>query len=214
MLRIGLYTARPLGWKIASIVGQSPAIQIVGHNHEATGWWGKCGDDLDTNVFATQPDLVISALTHKIFRPEEIAACPIVNLHLAPLPQYRGCNGIAHAIMNGDKSYGVTIHHVDKGIDTGSILARSCFPIAETDTGISLYEKVEKSGLQLFVNWWKRFLMSGLAPGTPQDQTQARYYRRDSLLPYFNLKDWPVAQHPTIIRALTFPPFPLPHMDI
>ena len=51
--------------------------------------------------------------------------CPIVNTHAGITPAYRGVHGGYWALWNDEPEYcGVTIHRVDKGIDTGSVLAQ------------------------------------------------------------------------------------------
>lgn len=47
-----------------------------------------------------------------------------INLHFAPLPKYRGCYPIPWAIIEGNAA-GVTLHWMDKGIDTGDIIHSS-----------------------------------------------------------------------------------------
>lgn len=64
---------------------------------------------------------------HHIEKAKQIA----VNLHLAPLPDYRGCNQFSFAIFNGAKNFGVTIHAIDEGVDSGDILFEHRFPMPE-----------------------------------------------------------------------------------
>lgn len=68
----------------------------------------------------------------------------IVNTHGGILPEYRGsyCNIIA--IINGEQEYGVTLHYIDKGIDSGDIVAIKKVSIQESDTGFDLYQISEK----------------------------------------------------------------------
>ena len=48
---------------------------------------------------------------------------PIINIHVGITPKYRGIHGGFWAIKNNDlENFGVTIHHVDSGIDTGKII--------------------------------------------------------------------------------------------
>ena len=206
-MRVGLYTARPLGWQIANLVANDRDSELVGTHHDATGWWGTVGQGLREDVFAGNPDVVISVLGRHIFTPAEIQQATIVNLHLAPLPNYRGCNSIAHALLNGDREYGVTLHYVDEGIDTGPIIDIARFTIPPLCTGMRLYELATKAGWDLFAANWPRIL--GPVTATPQEG-EGRYYDRHSLEPYMRLADWPEDQHDTIRRALHFPPFPAP----
>ena len=46
----------------------------------------------------------------------------IFNCHAGLLPSYRGRSVLNWALINGEKYYGITVHKVDKGIDTGDIL--------------------------------------------------------------------------------------------
>ncbi len=53
-----------------------------------------------------------------------------INLHPAP-PKYPGIGGINFALYNNEKSFGVTIHLMNKHIDNGKILDVITFPIGE-----------------------------------------------------------------------------------
>ena len=73
------------------------------------------------------PDLIISAYYRKIF-PKELIDIPrlgIVNIHPSLLPFYRGPVPTAWAILNNESEFGITLHKVDAGIDTGDILFQS-----------------------------------------------------------------------------------------
>ncbi|MDE7381239.1 MAG: phosphoribosylglycinamide formyltransferase [Muribaculaceae bacterium] len=52
----------------------------------------------------------------------------IINIHPALLPSFPGAHGIRDAYEYGVKVYGVTIHYVDSGVDTGKIIAQRAFP--------------------------------------------------------------------------------------
>lgn len=58
-----------------------------------------------------------------------------MNLHLAPLPWYRGAlTSLSFAVLRGEREFGVTLHLMDEGIDTGPILARRDFPLPDDRT--------------------------------------------------------------------------------
>ncbi len=48
----------------------------------------------------------------------------IVNIHPSLLPKYRGLDALERAYENKDSEIGITIHYVDKGIDTGKIITQ------------------------------------------------------------------------------------------
>jgi len=197
-MNIGLLTARPLGWAVAEHVKADPGVKVVDHRHIADGWWGTAGQDLDYST-REEPDFFISVLWPEIIKPDALARHHYINLHPAPLPEYRGCNSYAHAIINGEDEYGVSLHYMNEGIDTGPIIASPRFPIFPDDTGRSLYDRAQVYALSMFEEEWPA-LRGGLPPATVQP-AEGRYYRRDSLVPYFGSPD------PVVRRALTFPPF-------
>ena len=66
----------------------------------------------------------------------------IINAHPGLLPGYRGNHVIPWAIYNNDP-VGVTVHYINKGVDTGDIIARGELPIAPLDNLTTLAEKSE-----------------------------------------------------------------------
>lgn len=51
----------------------------------------------------------------------------IINIHPALLPAFPGTHSIEKAYEYGVKVFGITIHYVDAGMDTGKIIAQDCF---------------------------------------------------------------------------------------
>jgi hypothetical protein len=191
-----LLTARPLGWAIGEFVRERA--HVVDWTHIADGWWGRAGKPLDYTT-KEHADVTISVLWPHIIRAKALADHAYINIHPAPLPEYRGCNSYAHAIINGETEYGVTAHYMNAGVDTGPIIASPRFPIPEFATGRDLYDIAQDAAYRMFVALWPA-LSGGLPPATVQP-LEGRYYRRDSLIPYFGSED------PVVRRALTFPPF-------
>lgn len=72
------------------------------------------------------PDLVVVNGTRIISKKVlEAIDAPFINTHAGITPQYRGVHGGYWALANDDQqNCGVTIHFVDKGIDTGSIISQ------------------------------------------------------------------------------------------
>lgn len=132
-------------------------------------------------------DLGISAAGTHIFSREEIAfaRCGIVNLHLAPLPEYRGRYSATHAILNREELYGVALHYVDEGIDTGPIIAEHRFPISPTVTAAELRARALIEGARLFALHLPDLLVAAVCGESvwafPQDESRASYYDRFSL---------------------------------
>ncbi|MCM4158778.1 methionyl-tRNA formyltransferase [Antarcticibacterium flavum] len=105
-------------------------------------------------------DLLVSMSFNQIFRQEIIDLTPgkIINCHAGKLPFFRGRNVLNWALINDEKEFGITVHYVDAGIDTGDIILQRTFPISDTDNYNSLLQIAYKEcanilydSLQMFV---------------------------------------------------------------
>tara|TARA_Y100001935_G_C17070298_1_gene391206 strand:- start:4 stop:546 length:543 start_codon:yes stop_codon:yes gene_type:complete len=67
----------------------------------------------------------------------------IVNIHPSLLPKYKGMNAIKQAIEDCAKYTGVTIHYVDEGIDSGSIIKQYTIKINKNDNLELLKERLQ-----------------------------------------------------------------------
>lgn len=132
-------------------------------------------------------ELGVSVGGSHIFTPAEIdrATSGIVNLHFAPLPEFRGRYSAGHALRLGGPVFGATLHYVDAGIDTGPVIAEQLFAIDPADTVESLRDRGFAAGLALWREWAPRLVDAATAgrrlPAWPQDETQARYFDAASL---------------------------------
>ena len=91
--------------------------------------------------------------------------------------KYRGCYAPLRAILNGDSEFGVTLHYMDEGIDTGKIIDKSIFEIDESQTGFELYELCKKKGLELFKKNIQQILKNKVVSRKQNDEF-ARHYNR------------------------------------
>ena len=82
----------------------------------------------------------------------EIPRLGTFNLHAALLPQYRGAAPINWAVINGEKTTGVTTFMIDEGMDTGGIMYRYDCRIEPEDTAGEVHDKLMELGAQLVVN--------------------------------------------------------------
>lgn len=88
-------------------------------------------------------DLMVSMSFNQILKEPILKLSPLgfINCHAGQLPFYRGRNILNWALINGADSFGVTVHYVDTGIDTGDIIAQSILPIRDEDNYPSLLEQ-------------------------------------------------------------------------
>lgn len=83
------------------------------------------------------PDIIIVAAYGKIL-PEYVLNYPkhgCLNIHASYLPEYRGAAPIARAIMDGKTQLGITIMYMEKGLDTGDMLAREMLTFENENKG-------------------------------------------------------------------------------
>ncbi len=104
-------------------------------------------------LYDMQPDIVIVAAFGQIL-PEQILTLPqygCINIHASLLPKYRGAAPIQWSILAGETQTGVTIMYMEKGLDTGDMIAKTVVPIDEKDTGTSLHDKLSAAGAKLLM---------------------------------------------------------------
>lgn len=74
-----------------------------------------------------------------------------INVHGSLLPKYRGAAPIQWAVINGEKESGITTMQMDVGLDTGDMLLKKVVPLAEDETGGSLFDKLSAAGADLLL---------------------------------------------------------------
>ena len=125
---------------------------------------------------ALAPELIV-VVAFGQFLPKEILELPkygCINVHASLLPKYRGAAPIHYAVMNGEKESGVTIMRMDKGMDTGAMLAKVATYIGEDMTMGELHNELKVAGAHLLLE-----VIRGIEDGTikdmPQNDAEATY---------------------------------------
>ncbi len=87
-------------------------------------------------------DLFVSMSFDQIFNLEllNLPKLGAINCHASKLPFYRGRNILNWVLINDEKEFGITVHYIDEGIDTGDIILQKTFPISDKDNYKSLLE--------------------------------------------------------------------------
>jgi len=88
-------------------------------------------------------DLFVSMSFNQIFKSKiiNLTKYKIINCHAGKLPFYRGRNVLNWVLINDEKEFGITVHYVDKGIDTGNIILQKSFQITDQDNYKTLLSK-------------------------------------------------------------------------
>jgi len=125
---------------------------------------------------ALNPELMI-VVAYGLLLPEAVLSIPrlgCINVHASLLPRWRGAAPIQRAILAGDKQTGVTIMQMDKGLDTGAMLARTVCAIEDDDTGSSLHDRLMQLGADTLLHCLSA-LQKGELQAEPQDDCHATY---------------------------------------
>jgi methionyl-tRNA formyltransferase len=111
-------------------------------------------------------DYIYSVQYHDILKPFHIQKAKKIalNLHMAPLPEYRGCNQFSFAIAEGKTEFGTTIHQMDANIDHGAILFEKRFAIPDNIWVEELYETTFNESLDLFIETLRSILNGSYKP--------------------------------------------------
>ena len=125
---------------------------------------------------ALQPDLCVTAAFGQILSQEILDIPPMgnVNVHASLLPRHRGSAPIAHAILQGDRTAGVTTMMMDRGIDTGDILLTAETEIGDTETCGELTERLSFLGADLLLETLRQ-MEKGDLERHPQDESRMTY---------------------------------------
>ena len=122
-------------------------------------------------IKALNPDVICVVAYGKIL-PKEILEIPkmgCINVHGSLLPKYRGAAPIQWAVLNGDKTTGITTMYMDEGMDTGDMILKQEVEIGQDETTGELWVKLSKLGGELLVETLKQ-IEQGIAPRTKQGE--------------------------------------------
>jgi methionyl-tRNA formyltransferase len=99
----------------------------------------------------------------------------IVNLHGGLSPGYRGADCTFWALYNGEpEKVGCTIHYIDKGIDTGNLIAHVSPEVREGDDELTLFWRAVRDSADVYAELLER-IGRGEALGKPQREKGRLY---------------------------------------
>ncbi|MGP5338744.1 phosphoribosylglycinamide formyltransferase [Psychrobacter sp. DWR1-2-3] len=135
---------------------------------------------------AWQPDLIVLAGFMRVLSSAFIdnAPAPMINLHPALLPAYKGLDTHQRAIQAGERHHGCSIHVVTAELDAGAVLTQALLEVNQKDTADSLQARVQKGEHQL-LPWTILLIANGIIDlNNPHDDAEL------SCLPALPLKLW------------------------
>ena len=157
-------------------------------------------------VKRAEPDVIVVNSWYT-WMPAELHNLPphgTLNLHDSLLPKFTGFSPVLWALISGESEFGLTVHRMDDGLDTGDILIQRSLPIGPRDTGTELVLRA----MDLIPEALRDALAaleSGTAVFKPQNKAERTYFHkrseRDSLIDW----TWQAEDLERFVRALSDP---------
>ena len=104
----------------------------------------------------------------------DVAKYGSINVHGSLLPKYRGAAPIQWAVLNGDKTTGVSVQYMAAAMDAGDVIAARETEIGEFETSGELFDRLKTLGAELLVETVRK-IASGSVIRVPQNEADATY---------------------------------------
>ena len=127
-------------------------------------------------ILGKKPDLIVTCAYGQII-PKELIECPkygCINVHGSLLPKLRGGAPIHWAIINGDKTTGITVMAMSEKMDAGDIIRQKSLEIGDDEITDSLYERMSILGRDLLLETIPDIL-DKTATYLPQDEEKVTF---------------------------------------
>ncbi len=219
-----------LGWKALEFLrGKAEVVAVVIHPPERAKFQGEiaaCAQSAGAKVLTVRdlgdptafaklgdlrPEMGISVMYGYLLKRNFLEIIPhgCLNLHPGYLPYNRGAHPNVWSIIDKTPA-GVTLHYIDEGIDTGDLVQQKAVSVCPSDTGESLYHKLEAAALELLQEAWPA-VERGEVARTAQPRDQGTFHKQADLtrIDEIDLEQSYRAQDLLdLLRARTFPPYP------
>ena len=126
-----------------------------------------------------EPRWAVSHGYRRILRRDVLDLVPdgFINLHISLLPYNRGADPVLWSVLE-DTPAGVTIHHIDEGVDTGDVIAQRPVALLEGDTFATMHARCTAEINDLFREVWPS-IEAGSADRRPQPPGGTSHRVRD-----------------------------------
>lgn len=132
--------------------------------------------DVLSELAALKPDLMIVA-AYGLILPQEALDLPThgcLNVHASVLPRWRGAAPIQAAILNADKTTGVSLMSMTAGLDCGPVFLSESIALGVAETAAELHDRLATLGGKLLVKNLDKIL-SGTLTAAEQNESLATY---------------------------------------
>ncbi len=125
---------------------------------------------------ALDPDVGVVVAYGQLIR-RDLLGLPrlgMVGAHPSLLPKYRGAAPVAWALLQGERTTGVTIFRLNEALDAGDIIVQRTLPIEPQEDAETLTSRLAQLGAEELVRGLD-LLAEDRAIFTPQDEAQASF---------------------------------------
>lgn len=176
---------------------------VVTNQYAGSGWWGSAkifqtarslgiplvaneqrNNDQIQAVIAEHSVNLILSIQHPWILPAGILRSVdgmAFNIHNAPLPRYKGHNASNHAILNGEKEFCATLHQLCESVDDGPAVIIERFPITESDTAWTVYNKGNDAALKCLARFIGMLHNGEDITLAPPCDAEAQFFGRHSI---------------------------------
>lgn len=163
------------------------------------------------DLYEIEDMIFLSLEFDRIIKPEKFRTKKLYNIHFSKLPAYKGMYTSALPILHGQSHSAVTLHEIDRGIDTGDIIAQFVFEIDAAETARTLYHKYLNYGTKLIIDHLQSLINNNYQ--AKQQSAQGSSYYSKATIDYSNVgielnnTAWNINSQ---VRAFTFREYQIP----
>src|SRR5438093_1558691 len=191
---------------------------LVSQNPELSRWANERNvalippdGDLEATLEARPVDYLFSIANLQLL-PKKLVAMAragAINFHNGPLPRYAGIHATSWALMNRERTHGITWRLISDVVDGGKILKQRLIEVDEGETAFSLNAKCFEAGIETFAELIEELSQGTLQP-REQDVSRGSYFGMWQRPEGAGIVSWstPAAQISALVRALDFGPYP------
>ena len=157
-----------------------PPVKVIAAEHDVPVYQPNSlkngGEEFIEKLRELSPDCIVVAAYGKIL-PKAVLDIPkygCVNVHGSLLPRYRGAGPIQWAVLNDEKTTGITTMLMGEGLDTGDMLLKCETPIGENETAAELFDRLADMGAELLLTTLDKLEKGEVTP-VPQNEDEATY---------------------------------------
>lgn len=182
--------------------------QLANVNERNVFYWKETKEEVISKKLEKKESDILLSINFGYKIPKEILKKyrKALNLHISYLPYNKGCNPNVWAIVEGTPA-GVTVHEMAENIDEGQIIYQEEVKVESTDTGKTLYEKLEKKSVEIIRREFFNIINGKYQPKDNKGGT-IHFAKEFKQLCKLDLnKEYKAKDLINILRALTYPPY-------